>query len=118
MNTYPSVEEIVLGKSLILPSTSIQPMTPSTPMIKEKISVASTLPTSLPGSTPPCVYTCNSANTPTMHSTSVNADSSTSTVAGFSDRRSDSTIGITTAEDVPPNVTPSKMAGIQDKSRA
>src|SRR5574340_1840769 len=118
MNTYASVEEMVLGKSLILPSTSIQPTPPSTPMIVAKTSAASTLPTSLPGSMPPCVYTCNSANTPTMHSTSVNADSSTSTVAGFSERRNASTIGITTAEDVPPSVTPSNMAGIQGKSRA
>ena len=46
-----------------------------------------------------------------MLSTSVIADSSTSTVPGLSDNRSEFTIGITTDEEVFPKMTPSNMQG-------
>ena len=51
-----------------------------------------------------------------MHNTSVKADSSTSTVDGFSPSRSEFTIGITTADDVPPSVTPSSNDASNDRS--
>src|SRR3990172_4222424 len=105
---------MVLGKSRILPSTSNQPMPPSTPMTAAKNKAAATLPITLPGSIPPCVCTCKMAKTPTIHKTSVNADSSTKTVAGLSDKCREFTIGMTTADEVPPNVTPSRTAGNND----
>ncbi len=104
-----------MGKSRTLPSTISQPMPPTTPITAANTSAASTLPTTLPAATSPCVMICSMANTPTMHSTSVRADSSTSTVAGFSASFSALTMGITTADEVPPSVRPSNRAGSRSR---
>ena len=109
MNTKAGVVSTEYLISLTLSKINAQKMDPANPITVAKMKEEKMLPKIMPNSTCCDLMASSSAKASTMLNTLPMAASKMSMMAGFSDMRICLTMGMTTADAVPPNMQPKIM---------